>query len=97
MTTEEVREQKPDTTEMAKEDKTKSEVRTEASDDRNNSDLDESDAPVRKRRRPTLGDAIVCRPVEVQVRDDRVEQAIRQLKNRMALFQAQRAQAHQES
>ncbi|MCP4602551.1 MAG: 30S ribosomal protein S21 [Proteobacteria bacterium] len=31
-----------------------------------------------------MGDAVFCRPLEVVVRDDRVEQAIRQLKNRMA-------------
>ena len=40
-----------------------------------------------RKRRPrgdTIGEAIVCRPLEVMVRDDRVEQAIRQLKNRMA-------------
>ena len=38
----------------------------------------------RKRRRRNLGEAVLCRPLEVVVRDDRVEQAIRQLKNRMA-------------
>ncbi|MFO8074189.1 MAG: 30S ribosomal protein S21 [Polyangia bacterium] len=27
---------------------------------------------------------MVCRPLEVNVRDDRVEQAVRQLKNRLA-------------
>jgi small subunit ribosomal protein S21 len=39
-----------------------------------------------RRRRPTtdVGDAVFCRPLEVVVRDDRIEQAIRQLKNRMA-------------
>jgi small subunit ribosomal protein S21 len=40
-----------------------------------------------RRRRPKsqgVGDAVFCRPLEVVVRDDRVEQAIRQLKNRMA-------------
>ncbi len=42
--------------------------------------------PDRKKRRRVrgLGDAVFCRPLEVVVRDDRVEQAIRQLKNRMA-------------
>jgi small subunit ribosomal protein S21 len=30
------------------------------------------------------GDAVLCRPLEVMVKDDRVEQAIRQLKNRLA-------------
>lgn len=44
-----------------------------------------SDEGKRKRRRPGgIGEAVTCRPLEVVVRDDRVEQAIRQLKNRMA-------------
>ncbi len=38
----------------------------------------------KKRRQRGIGDAVMCRPLEVVVRDDRVEQAIRQLKNRMA-------------
>ena len=38
----------------------------------------------RRRKQRGLGEAVVCRPLEVVVRDDRVEQAIRQLKNRMA-------------
>lgn len=40
----------------------------------------------RKKRRKSrgAGEAVFCRPLEVVVRDDRVEQAIRQLKNRMA-------------
>ena len=38
----------------------------------------------RRRRRRGIGEAVICRPLEVVVRDDRVEQAIRQLKNRMA-------------
>lgn len=43
------------------------------------------DSDRRKRRKArALGDAVFCRPLEVVVRDDRVEQAIRQLKNRMA-------------
>ena len=43
------------------------------------------DGDRRKRRKPsTVGEAVLCRPLEVVVRDDRVEQAIRQLKNRMA-------------
>ena len=37
-----------------------------------------------KRRPDVMGEAVLCRPLEVQVRDDRVEQAIRQLKNRLA-------------
>lgn len=37
-----------------------------------------------KRKAGMLGEAVLCRPLEVQVRDDRVEQAIRQLKNRLA-------------
>jgi small subunit ribosomal protein S21 len=43
-----------------------------------------SDSDRKKRRRQHLGEAVICRPLEVVVRDDRVEQAIRQLKNRMA-------------
>ena len=42
------------------------------------------DSEKKKRRRHVLGEAVICRPLEVVVRDDRVEQAIRQLKNRMA-------------
>ena len=38
----------------------------------------------RKPRRDTVGEAVLCRPLEVTVRDNRVEQAIRQLKNRLA-------------
>ncbi len=46
---------------------------------------EDSDNEKKKRRRArNLGDAVFCRPLEVVVRDDRVEQAIRQLKNRMA-------------
>ncbi|MDJ0762468.1 MAG: 30S ribosomal protein S21 [Myxococcota bacterium] len=47
-----------------------------------NSDVDAD----RKKRRKSrgLGEPVFCRPLEVVVRDDRVEQAIRQLKNRMA-------------
>jgi small subunit ribosomal protein S21 len=37
-----------------------------------------------RRRNETIGEAVVCRPLEVNVRDDRVEQAVRQLKNRLA-------------
>lgn len=45
----------------------------------------EVDTDRKKKRRPRgLGDAVFCHPLEVVVRDDRVEQAIRQLKNRMA-------------
>ena len=40
--------------------------------------------PEKKKRRRGIGEAVLCRPLEVVVRDDRVEQAIRQLKNRMA-------------
>ncbi|MDD5308202.1 MAG: 30S ribosomal protein S21 [Deltaproteobacteria bacterium] len=42
------------------------------------------DGDRRRRRRGGVGDAVVCRPLEVVVREDRVEQAIRQLKNRLA-------------
>jgi len=46
---------------------------------------EETDFDRRKKRKSrSLGDAVFCRPLEVVVRDDRVEQAIRQLKNRMA-------------
>ena len=49
------------------------------------SELDESEVERRKRKKAgVVGDAVVCRPLEVSVREDRVEQAIRQLKNRMA-------------
>jgi len=37
-----------------------------------------------RRRSEDLGEAVLCRPLEVLVKDDRVEQAIRQLKNRLA-------------
>lgn len=47
------------------------------------SDADRGDQR-KKRRDANLGEAVVCRPLEVVVRDERVEQAIRQLKNRMA-------------
>ena len=49
-----------------------------------NSERDDSDYDKGKRRKRGVGDAVLCRPLEVVVRDDRVEQAIRQLKNRMA-------------
>ncbi len=51
---------------------------------RHNGDYDNSDYDRGKRRKRGVGDAVLCRPLEVVVRDDRVEQAIRQLKNRMA-------------
>ena len=38
----------------------------------------------KKKRRASIGEVVFCRPLEVNVRDDRVDQAIRQLKNRMA-------------
>ncbi len=51
----------------------------------NSTALEENqDLERKRRRRHSLGEAVVCRPLEVVVRDDRVEQAIRQLKNRMA-------------
>jgi small subunit ribosomal protein S21 len=37
-----------------------------------------------RRRADAYGEAVFCRPLEVTVKDDRVEQAIRQLKNRLA-------------
>lgn len=46
---------------------------------------DYGDPDRRRNRRPANStDPVFCRPLEVVVRDDRVEQAIRQLKNRMA-------------
>lgn len=47
-------------------------------------ELQEDGAASRKPRRAAFGEAVFCRPLEVVVRDERVEQAIRQLKNRMA-------------
>ena len=45
----------------------------------------ESEYPRRqKRKNEVMGEAVLCRPLEVLVKDDRVEQAIRQLKNRLA-------------
>ena len=37
-----------------------------------------------RRRSDGAGEAVLCRPLEVVVRDDKVDQAIRQLKNRLA-------------
>jgi small subunit ribosomal protein S21 len=37
-----------------------------------------------RRRADAYGEAVFCRPLEVLVKDDRIEQAIRQLKNRLA-------------
>ena len=37
-----------------------------------------------RRRSEGFGETVQCRPLEVIVKDDRVEQAIRQLKNRLA-------------
>lgn len=37
-----------------------------------------------RRKSEDYGEAVLCRPLEVLVKDDRVEQAIRQLKNRLA-------------
>ena len=45
---------------------------------------DGDDGGYKKPKRNTVGQAVLCRPLEVQVRDNRVEQAIRQLKNRLA-------------
>jgi small subunit ribosomal protein S21 len=44
----------------------------------------EHEAERKKKRRASIGEVVFCRPLEVNVRDDRVDQAIRQLKNRMA-------------
>jgi len=64
----------------------------EARSDRHVSDLADSDSADgfdgdrrRSRRRSDgAGEAVLCRPLEVVVRDDKVDQAIRQLKNRLA-------------
>jgi small subunit ribosomal protein S21 len=37
-----------------------------------------------RRKAESFGETVQCRPLEVLVKDDRVEQAIRQLKNRLA-------------
>jgi len=42
------------------------------------------DGERRPRRKEGFGETVQCRPLEVLVKDDRVEQAIRQLKNRLA-------------
>lgn len=48
-------------------------------------DGEERDGERRGRRKPEgFGETVQCRPLEVIVKDDRVEQAIRQLKNRLA-------------
>ncbi len=68
----------------------KSEARPERSDghdrdsdsDRGYSDRNDDRPP--KRKSDSFGEAVLCRPLEVVVRDDRVERAIRQLKNRLA-------------
>lgn len=50
--------------------------------DRGYSDRNDDRPP--RRKSDSLGEAVLCRPLEVVVRDDRVERAIRQLKNRLA-------------
>jgi len=48
-------------------------------------DLEGRDGERRPRRKSEgFGETVQCRPLEVIVKDDRVEQAIRQLKNRLA-------------
>jgi small subunit ribosomal protein S21 len=48
-------------------------------------DLEGRDGDRRPRRKSEgFGETVQCRPLEVIVKDDRVEQAIRQLKNRLA-------------
>ena len=53
-------------------------------DDRNSNNNSMDMEGKRAPRRDTKGEAVLCRPLEVQVKDNRVEQAIRQLKNRLA-------------
>ncbi len=68
----------------------KSEARVERSEnedrngdsDRGYSDRNDDRPP--RRKSDSYGEAVLCRPLEVVVRDDRVERAIRQLKNRLA-------------
>ncbi len=50
--------------------------------DRGYSDRNDDRPP--RRKSDSFGEAVLCRPLEVVVRDDRVERAIRQLKNRLA-------------
>ena len=50
--------------------------------DRGHSDRNDDKPP--RRKSDSYGEAVLCRPLEVVVRDDRVERAIRQLKNRLA-------------
>ncbi len=50
--------------------------------DRGDSDRNDDRPP--RRKSDSFGEAVLCRPLEVVVRDDRVERAIRQLKNRLA-------------
>lgn len=56
----------------------------ESNDDDDENGHDSEYEGKRKSRPHRVGEAVLCRPLEVVVRDDRVEQAIRQLKNRMA-------------
>ena len=95
MTMEEKRDNTPGVEEKAAEEKTQPRAeraeRAERADRADNHesgerrhDGDDSDEGTRRKRRATVGEAVLCRPLEVTVRDDRVEQAIRQLKNRLA-------------
>ena len=64
---------------------TQHEVSEPLAEEVNQEARDDYDTERRKRRKiRQVGEAVFCRPLEVIVRDDRVEQAIRQLKNRMA-------------
>ena len=82
--------ERPESKTDARPEAAKSEYRRSSKNDWNDSNDDYADASgyesekKRKRKAETIGDPVFCRPLEVTVRDDRVEQAIRQLKNRMA-------------
>ena len=68
----------------------KSETRVERSEnedrdsDSDRGDSDRNDDRPPRHKSDSFGEAVLCRPLEVVVRDDRVERAIRQLKNRLA-------------
>ncbi len=63
---------------------TKDEVRRDDTAKTAGDESYESESGRGRRRDESLGEAVLCRPLEVHVKDERVEQAIRQLKNRLA-------------
>ena len=73
------------TEEEVKEQEVRSEEKGVAATETASENKEEVEYDKKRRRKPrSVGEAVFCRPLEVVVRDDRVEQAIRQLKNRMA-------------